>query len=72
MKVYDIVSMCEYVGCDIVDFWGFEIPITKKNCSEIYEKSVEHLEARNNRILIFTFDNMDNWKQFFDNNNRGI
>lgn len=72
MKVYDVVSMCEYVGCDIVDFWGFEIPYTKENCNEIYEKSVEHLEARDNRILIFTFDNMDNWKQFFDNNNRGI
>lgn len=71
MKVYDVVSMCEYVGCDIVDFWGHDILCTKDNCSEIYEKSVEHLEARENRILIFTFDNMDEL-EFFDDNNRGI
>lgn len=59
MKVYDVVSACEYVNCDIVDFWGFDIPCTKTNCNEVYEKTVEHLEAKDSRIIIFTFDNID-------------
>ena len=34
-------------------------PCTKTNCNEVYEKTVEHLEARENRVIIFTFDNID-------------
>ena len=54
--VEDVLNLCEYINCRIVDFWGHEIKIGD-NYKEIYEKYVEHIEARVNEIWIFTFVN---------------
>ena len=58
MKVLDVISACEYVGCSVVDFWGEEIEITDENKEEIWQQEVEHLEAKNDIVLIHTFDNI--------------
>ena len=63
MKVLDVISACEYVGCSVVNFWGEEIKITKENCSDIYDRAVEHISAKDNRVIIFTFDEIDNKKK---------
>ena len=59
MKVKDIISACEYTGCHVMDQLGQEIKVTKKNADEIYDKSVEHVSASNNKVLIWTFDKID-------------
>ena len=69
MTVYDIISACEFINCTVVDFWGHEIEFLKDNYEKIYAKSVEHLEARDNEIFIFTFDNMND---LFKKNLRGV
>lgn len=57
MTVGDAVAACEYCGCDIVDFNGEKIEVTKENCSVLYKQTVEHLSAWNDRVLIWTFIN---------------
>lgn len=59
LTVLDVVAACEYVGCDVLDALGNEIEVTKENCSEIYGWSVESLAAKDSRVLIYTFKNMD-------------
>lgn len=58
MTVLEVISACEYIGCSVVDFWGNEIEITDENREDIWRKGVEHLEAKDNVILIHTFDNI--------------
>lgn len=58
MTVLEVISACEYIGCSVVDFWGNEIEITDENKKDIWRKGVEHLEAKDNVILIHTFDNI--------------
>lgn len=59
LKVKDIVSGCEYIGCEVIDQLGNIIKVTKENLEEIYEKPVEHISASNNKVLIWTFDKID-------------
>ena len=62
MTVYDIIAACEFINCTVVDFFGHEIEFDvtdKESYEKIYQKQVEHIEARDNIILIFTFDNMN-------------
>ena len=59
MKVKDIISACEYTGCIVVDQLCNKIEISKENASEIYEKSVEHIDAAGELVRIWTFDKMD-------------
>ena len=59
MRVQDIVSACEYTGCSVMDQLGDEIKLNKGNCIEIYEKSVEHVSASGNKVLIWTYDKID-------------
>lgn len=59
MRVKDIVSACEYIGCEVLDQLGNIIPVNKENANEIYEKSVEHISASGNKVLIWTFDKLE-------------
>lgn len=59
MTVGDIVSLCEYINCKVLDALGNEIGITKENSKGIYSRSVEHLSAKDNEVLVWAFDNMD-------------
>ena len=61
LKVLDVIQACEYINCTILDALGNEIYVTKENMNEVYDMSVEHLSARNNEVLIWTFDK---WKEF--------
>lgn len=59
MTVKDIIAICEYTGCIVVDQLDNKIPITKENMDEIYAKSVESVYAANNKVCIRTFDKLD-------------
>jgi len=59
MTVLDIISSCEYTGCEVLDQLGNVIKITEENKEEIYKKSVEHISASGNKVLIWTFDKLD-------------
>lgn len=59
MKVKDAVEACEYCGCEILDFNGKVIPVTKENCNDIYELQVESLSAKDSKVRIWTYKNMD-------------
>lgn len=55
MKVGDVILACECINCVVLDALGNEINVTLED----YQKKVEHLSARNNEVLIWTFDNFD-------------
>lgn len=57
--VGDIISLCEYTGCVVLDALGDVIEITEENCKNIYKYTVEHLDAVDGTIQIWTFKNMD-------------
>ena len=59
LNVGEVVAACEYVGCDIVDALGNTIETTNNNYEEVYKRIVEHIEAKDGRVLIFTFDNLN-------------
>ena len=59
MTVGDIVASCEFVGCMVLDALGNEIEVTKDNFEEIYKMSVEHLSAKDNLVMIWTFEKFD-------------
>lgn len=58
MLVHDVIAACEYIGCEVVDFWGEPLEFDG-NILKLYKKTVEHLEAKGNVIYIYTFDNID-------------
>ncbi|MEG1502256.1 MAG: hypothetical protein RR370_02595 [Synergistaceae bacterium] len=55
IKVGEIIRACEYINCVVVDALGNEIEVTLDD----YSKNVEHISAKNNQVLIWTFDNFD-------------
>ncbi len=59
LTVGQVVFACEYIGCDIVDAFGELITITKENMDEIYALNVEHINAVNNNVIIWTFVRFD-------------
>lgn len=59
MTVQDVVSACEYTGCVVVNQLGEEVKINNNNKEEIYDKSVEHVDAANELVRIWTFDKID-------------
>lgn len=59
MTVGEVISACEYIGCEVLDALGNVIVVTKENSEKIYGYSVEHLNAKDNKVLIWTFVNMD-------------
>ena len=59
ITVKDIISACEYTGCVVVDQLGDVIEINEENADEIYGKSVEHIDAANGTVRIWTFDKLD-------------
>ncbi len=59
LTVGQVVSACEYVGCDIVDAFGEPMTVTKGNMDEIYALNVEHINAVNNNVIIWTFVRFD-------------
>lgn len=61
MIVEDIIGACEYIGCDVLTFDGRNIEVTEENHNEIYKYSVEHLSAKDNIVLIWTFIDMDKY-----------
>ena len=58
-RVKDIIAACEYTGCIVVDQLLNEIVITKDNMVDVYMKNVEHVDACNDTVRIWTFDRMD-------------
>lgn len=59
MTVGEVVAACEYIGYDVVDFYGKEIELNQDNREEVYQRKVEHLDAKDNSVRIWTFYNMD-------------
>lgn len=55
MTVADVIRACEYVNCIVVDALGDEIDVSLDD----YSKTVEHISAKDNQVLIWTFDNFD-------------
>ena len=58
MKVKDVIELAEYTGCKIVDFNGKEIEINEEDIDDISDFTVEHIEAKDSIIYIYTFVNM--------------
>ena len=58
IKVGEIIALCEYVGCDVYNQLGEKYEITKENCSEIYDMAVECMCANGNRVIMYTFEKM--------------
>ena len=58
-RVKDIIAACEYTGCIVVDQLLNEIVVTKDNMVDVYMKNVEHVDACNDTVRIWTFDRMD-------------
>jgi len=59
LTVGDIIALAEYINCEVVDFNGETMKITDDNYKMMYAKAVEHIDAKNNIIKIWTYDNMD-------------
>lgn len=59
MIVKDVISAYKYAGCIVVDQLCKEIPITDDNKEEIYNRFVEHVDAANGTLRIWTFDKID-------------
>jgi len=60
LTVGDIIALAEYINCEVVDFNGETMKITDDNYKTMYAKAVEHIDAENNVIKIWTYDNMLN------------
>lgn len=58
-RVKDIIAACEYTRYVVVDQLLNEIVITKDNMVDVYMKNVEHVDACNDTVRIWTFDRMD-------------
>lgn len=59
MIVKEVISACEYAGCDVFTQLGKKIEITNENFLEVYNMSVEHLSAKDNIVQIWTFKDLD-------------
>lgn len=59
VTVGEIVALCEYVGCDVVDAIGKKIVLEESNFSDIYEFPVEHISAQGGTVKIWTLVNID-------------
>jgi len=59
MTVKDIIQACEYTNCDVYNQLEEKYEINKDNCMEIYDLGVEHLEAENNKVVVYTFEKLD-------------
>ena len=75
MKVIDIISACEYIGCDVYDQLGIKYYITDDNANDVYNLEVEHIDAYDSIVRISTFENLDSlcnndWEWVRDENLR--
>lgn len=61
MTVGDVFKMCEYIKCKCVDANGENIEVTKDNMKEIYEKNIWLITAKDNIVIAWTFDEMNEY-----------
>lgn len=59
IKVRNVIHLSNYSNYKVVDYNGREIKINKNNWCEIHNLRVEHLEAKDNIIIIYTYKNVD-------------
>ena len=65
MTIGDIIGLCEYVNCKVLDAFGNEIKVTTDDYDEL---TIEHLSAKDNEVLIWTFDKWDEYEEYLINN----
>lgn len=57
LKVKDIIEVCEYTGCIVLNALGKEIE--NMDTKQLYELDVEHLSAKDSIVQIWTFEKWD-------------
>lgn len=53
IKVYDIIALCEFVGCDIIDTNNPLGECESKDSRKTYDYPVTKLDAVDNRVIIY-------------------
>lgn len=59
MKILEMIKLCEFVDCDVFDQHNNKIEITDENKEEVYSKEIEHIEASGDKVMIYTFDGIN-------------